>query len=375
MRLALREMRRAKVRFGMLMGAVGLLVFLILFQQTLLTTLLSFFSGALEHQSAQVVVYSDEARKNLEGSVIAPEQVAQTAAVRGVARAEPLGQGTFTIRTSDETLDASLFGYVLGGPGEPTRLEDGRLPRRAGEGVASDIDADRGLEIGERVQVLGPEGTAPIRIVGLASKSRFSVSPTIFTSYRTFEAASRVQSPDATVILPSIVAVAPKPGVDPGALAGRITRQVAGVEALDRATAVDSLPGVSGVTTSFTIILTLAFVVVTLVVGIFFVILTVQKARALTLLRAIGADAGFLTRALLVQVVAVVLGGIVVGAALLALAATASSPNFPISFEVSTVLSRGGAVAVLAVIASLAAIRRVLRIDPAEATVSTGAAR
>ena len=87
-----------------------------------------------------------------------------------------------------------------------------------------------------------------------------------------------------------------------------------GVEALDRATAADSLPGVSGVTTSFTIILTLAFVVVTLVVGIFFVILTVQKSTSLTLLRAIGADAGFLTRSLLVQVVAVVLGGIVFGA-------------------------------------------------------------
>jgi putative ABC transport system permease protein len=368
-------MRRAKVRFGMLMGAVGLLVFLILFQQTLLTTLLSFFSGALEHQSAQVVVYNDEARKNLEGSVVTPEQVAQTAAVRRVARAEPLGQGTFTIRTSEETLDASLFGYVLGGPGAPTRLEDGRLPRRAGEGVASDIDADRGLAIGDRVQVLGPEGSTPIRIVGLASKSRFSVSPTIFVSYRTFEDASRVQNPDASVILPSIVAVTAEPDRDPAALADRITRQVPGVEALDRATAVDSLPGVSGVTTSFTIILTLAFVVVTLVVGIFFVILTVQKAGSLTLLRAIGADAGFLTRALLVQVVAVVLGGIVVGAALLAVAALASSPTFPISFELSTVLSRGAAVAVLAVLASLAAIRRVLRIDPAEATVSMGAAR
>ena len=134
MRFALREMRRAKVRFGMLMGAVGLLVFLILFQQTLLTTLLGFFSGALEHQSAQVVVYNEEARKNLEGSVVTPEQVAQTAVVRGVERAEPLGQGTFTIRTSEETLDASLFGYVLGGPGAPTLLDDGRLPRRGGRG-------------------------------------------------------------------------------------------------------------------------------------------------------------------------------------------------------------------------------------------------
>jgi len=368
-------MRRAKVRFGMLMGAVGLLVFLILFQQTLLTTLLNFFSGALENQSAQVVVYSSEARKNLEGSVVTPAQVAQTAGVRGVARAEPLGQGTFTVRTSQETLDASIFGYVLGGPGAPTRLGEGRLPRRAGEGVASDIDADRGLAIGDRVLVLGPEGSTPIRIVGLASKSRFSVSPTIFVSYRTFEQASRTRNPDAAVVTPSVVAVTPERGVDAGTLASRITRQVPGVEALDRATAVDSLPGVSGVTTSFTIILTLAFIVVTLVVGIFFVILTVQKANALTLLRAIGAGSGYLTRALLVQVFAVVIGGIAVGSALLAIAALASSPTFPISFEIGTVLTRGALVALLAVVASLAAIRRVLRLDPVDATVPLGATR
>ena len=55
MLLGLREIRRAKVRFGLLIGAVGLLVFLIFFQQTLLTNLLGFFTGALENQSGQVV--------------------------------------------------------------------------------------------------------------------------------------------------------------------------------------------------------------------------------------------------------------------------------------------------------------------------------
>ena len=40
--LALHEMRRAKVRFGLLTGAVGLLVFLILFQQALLGGLAAF---------------------------------------------------------------------------------------------------------------------------------------------------------------------------------------------------------------------------------------------------------------------------------------------------------------------------------------------
>jgi putative ABC transport system permease protein len=373
--VALREIRRGRLRFGLILGAVGLLVFLILFQQTLLSTLLSFFSGALANQSAAVVVYSDEARKSLEGSVVTSEQVAATAQVQGVARAEPLGEGTFTVRTTDEALDAALFGYVLDGPGKPTRLVDGRLPRTDGEGVASDIDADRGLGVGDTVEVVGPDTTLPIRIVGLASESRFSVDPVIFVSYATYDDAVRTRNPDAASVTPSIVAVHPDEGVDSSALAARITMQVDGVEALERSEAVDSLPGVAGVKSSFAIVLALAFVVVTLVVGIFFVILTVQKASALTLLRAIGADRWYLTRALLVQVLIVVVGGVALGALLLWLATLASSDTFPISFDASTVVSRGAAVTVLALTASLAAMRRVLRLDPVEATQPLGTLR
>jgi putative ABC transport system permease protein len=373
MRLALREIRGARLRFSLLVGAVGLLVFLVLFQQTLLTTLLDFFSGALEHQSAQVVAYNDEARKNLEGSVVTPAQVASVADVRGVERAEPLGQGTFTVRTQEETLDASLFGYVLGGPGAPTQLEAGRLPRDGNEGVGSDIDAARGFDIGDVVRVLGPEGTLPIHIVGLASNSRFSVDPAIFVSFATFTEATRVKNPDATVVLPSVVAVQVTPDADPATVADRITRRVPGLEALDRQSAADSLPGVSGVKTSFAIILTLAFVVIALVVGIFFVILTVQKSAALTLLRAIGASTSYVMRALLTQVVVVVLAGIALGALLLWFAALASSDTFPISFATGTVVSRGAIVLVLAAIASVGAVRRVLRIDPVAATGSLGA--
>ena len=44
--LAIREIRRAKVRFGLLAGAVGLLVFLIVFLQALFAGLITSFVGA-----------------------------------------------------------------------------------------------------------------------------------------------------------------------------------------------------------------------------------------------------------------------------------------------------------------------------------------
>ena len=374
-RLALREIVRTKLRFSLLAGAVGLLVFLILFQSTLLNTLLSFFSGALETQSAAVVVYSDEARKNPEGSVLPLDTVDAVAAVPGVAQAGPFGVDTVTARAGGDELDVALLGYELDGPGAPTTLVEGRLPKTDGEGVASDIDADRGFAVGDTVRIVGPDGTYPIRIVGLAKNARFSVQPGVFVSYPTFEEASRVKNPDALAVLPSMVLADPESGVSASTVAQRITAQVPGTEALTRADAVQSLPGVSAVKSSFNIIQGLAFIVVILVVGIFFVILTVQKAGALTLLRAIGASSGALVRSLLVQVVIVMTGAIVVGSLLLYLASLGSSADFPISFDVGLVLPRAVALLLLALLASLAAIRRVLRIDPIAATVPAGVDR
>ena len=71
MRLALAEIRRAKLRFGLLIGAVALLVFLILFQQTLAGALLGSFTDGLGKQSAEVLVFNADARGSVEGSVIA----------------------------------------------------------------------------------------------------------------------------------------------------------------------------------------------------------------------------------------------------------------------------------------------------------------
>jgi len=48
--LALREVRRAKARFGLLTAAIALLVFLILTQQAIQNGLLTAFVGAIERQ-------------------------------------------------------------------------------------------------------------------------------------------------------------------------------------------------------------------------------------------------------------------------------------------------------------------------------------
>ncbi|MEY4176103.1 MAG: hypothetical protein RI900_3268 [Actinomycetota bacterium] len=367
--LALKEIKRAKLRFGLLAGAVGLLVFLILFQQALLGGLITQFIGALRNQSADVVVYNDQARQNLEGSRVTPEQVDAVAAVPGVADAAPLGESTFSVTASGKITDAVIFGYRLGGPGEPTTLVEGRLPQGGEEAVASEKDRAEGFDIGDVVSV-EPDGTR-ITVVGLARDINYSVAPVLFVDNATFEAAVRTRNPDAQIVLPSAVAVRVSQGMDPSSVADAVNATVDGVQALTRTQAVDGSPGVSSVRSSFAVILALFYLVVPLVTGLFFLIVTFQKASALTLLRAIGAPTRVLVRGLLVQVVLVMVVGSVIAFGLYA-GALQGVKNLGVRVDPTSALVTSAVVLALALLTSLVAVRRVLRIDPLAATTGAG---
>ena len=369
-RLAIREVRRGRVRFGLLTGAVGLLAFLILFQQTVLTSLITQFVGALRNQSAPVLVYGADARRNVEGSRVTEDTITRIRDVPGVARADHVGEGTFTVTAGGTLHDAVLFGYEIGGLSAPTTLTSGRLPARDDEAVASDLDRRDGFDIGDRIRV-EPDGPE-ITVVGVARDLRFSVAPTLFLTYDTYSRSRLAANPDATTVLPSLAAVEPESGVSPAEVARRITHSVDGVEALDRGRAARESPGVSAVQQSLGIVLLLAYVVVTLVIGFFFMILTVQKAEPLTLLRAVGAPGRYLVRALLAQVVLVVSGGVLVGVALLVVTARAMRGGVAITVEPRSVLVTAAAVLGLSTLASITAARRVLRIQPVGATTGAG---
>ena len=367
MRLALAEIRRAKLRFGLLIGAVALLVFLILFQQTLAAGLLGMFTGGLANQSADVLVFNADARGSVEASVVTPEQVEEVRAVPQVEQAEPLGESTFTVDVGDGVLtDTTIFGYVLEGPGGPTTLVEGRLPDSDGEAVASDVDASKGYDIGDTVRVV--PGDEQIRVVGLASDAQFNVQPTLYTTYATWERLSRSVNPDAPAVLPTLVAVHPAPGADLQATVAAIDGSVAGVEAVATQTAVDNLPGVESISQSFAVILLLAFIVVVLVTWVFFLILTVQKTQSLTLLRAVGASSRYLLANIALQVTIVTVAGVAIASFLLVLATQGGSGGLEVSASPRLILTTGAAILALALISSVASMRRVAKLDPFRAT-------
>jgi putative ABC transport system permease protein len=371
--LAFKEMQRSKVRFGLLIAAVGLLVFLILFQQALQTSLLRSFTGAIQNQTAPVLVYSVDGQRVLQGSVSTPSMEATISATPEVAEAARLSVGTFTVRADDDLVDATLLGYERADLGGPSSIVEGRLPESAGEVAASEEDRSDGFGIGDVVTV--EPGGLTLTVVGLTRQAQLNVGPTLFTTYETFLSAVTARNPDAGSPLPNAIAVRPSSGVSAEALVKAVNAQDESLDALTRSDAADKAPGVSQVRQSFQLIFLLYGLVVPLVTGLFFLIVTFQKANALTLLRALGAPGARLVRSLLLQVVVVIGGGLVVGAIGYALLTMGEIGGLALSFEVTAVLFWSIALLVLGTLSSLVAAKRVLAIDPLAATTGAGVGR
>lgn len=370
--LAVREMRRAAVRFGLLVFAVGLLVFLILIQQALQDGLLTSFVGGIRNQSAPVLVYSVDGQKALQGSIVPPPLEEAVRGTEGVGEAARLGQSTFTVEGVGEgSSDAAIVGTDVPGLGSPTTLSSGERPAADGEAVGSDVDFSLGDEV--TVPAAGP-GAEPVTltVVGLARDVQLNVTPTLYTDFATYEAAVRAANPDATAVLPNAIAVEPADGVDVDQLLERIDAASTEADALTREQAADESPGVAQVRQSFQVIFLLYGMVVPLVTGLFFLIITLQKSGSLTLLRAVGAQGGVLARSLLIQVLVIVGLGLVVGVALYAPLTQLGLGSLTLRFDPTAVLVWSVLLLVLGVLSALVAVRRVLQIDPIEATTGGG---
>lgn len=236
--------------------------------------------------------------------------------------------------------------------------------------MASSADAPDGFDVGD-VVTIEPSGDE-VTIVGLADDAQLNVGPTLFMTYDGYVAAIAARNPDAGTPLPNAIAVAPADGVTPAELVAAINATSDDLDALTRSDAADEAPGVTQVRQSFRVIFGLYALVVPFVTGLFFLILTVQKASALTLLRAIGAPARRLVAALLVQVAIIVVAGLAVGIALYTPLTVVSATALGLQFETTAVIGWSIVLVVLGLLSSLLSARRVLAIDPVTATTNAG---
>lgn len=360
--LAAKEISRAKLRFGLLTGAVALLVFLVLLLSTLSNALVNALIGALQGLQTQGLVYSDTARDNIAASRLDPAVVDAVAAVPGVSSAAAVATFTTKANLAEGETDMQVFGINPTGPGQPSGLSDGRLPQAAGEAA---VDGG-GVAIGDTVTLV-PGGTT-LEVVGLLRGAQFNAIPTAYIDLPTYDQALSAAVPGLPFVPINAVAFDVEEGQDVAAVAETITADVPGAVGYTRDRAVELIPGIESITQSFGILVGLTFIIGIVVIGFFFLILTVQKLRAFTLLRAIGASSKSLAATVAGQIALVVLLASAIAVVLTWLAVRGLNTGLPAQLSPTLIIGTIAAVLIFSLLAGLLSIRRIASIDPASAT-------
>ncbi|MCB1255463.1 MAG: hypothetical protein KDB26_00045 [Microthrixaceae bacterium] len=365
MNITLREMRRSWGRFVLLAGSVTLLAFLILFQQAIQDGLITAFIGAIRNQNAPVLVYSLEGQRTPQASFLSPQQVKDISSVPGVGITARVQQSTYSVKVAGSDVDdASVIGTADPRLFFPRQLSQGRSPSAPDEAIGSSD-----FNLGDVVEIIpSPRGTPmSVKVVGIAENVRLYVTATLFTDIDTSTRIAQAYNPNTPAGLTNVVALIPDKGLDADELTESINSSVDDVDALTREQAAATAPGVAQVVQSFQVIFLLYALVVPLVTGLFFLILTLQKAQALTLLRAMGAQPSFLARSLLIQAAVVLIAGISI-AVLLFLPLSQGGLGGLLSFNGRTVATWSAVLMTLGLASTAASLRMVLRIDPIKAT-------
>jgi putative ABC transport system permease protein len=358
MRLALRELVRRPGRFLVATIVLTFLCVLLLLLGGLLDGLFLGSTGAVRAQRADAITYSANARDSFLRSRIGRAVRAKVEAAKGVERVGGLGVLLLGAVVPGEAkiADVAVLGYELAPNGVPD------VPP-GGHAWADSTLRDHGADLGETMLV-GPART-PIVIDGFVEDTNFLQQGSLWVDLPTWRAAQNANRPDA-FMADDVVQVLVVQGS--GDLRTTIdTATGAATATLTKDEAIYALPGVQAQEDTFNQIIYMTLTVVLAVVGLFFSLLTLERAGLYGVLKAIGASSRTLFGGVLLQATSVAGVAFVVGAAMAMIASVSLAGTVPLQLTPGRFLFTFVALIVSAVLGSALSLRRVTRIDPASA--------
>ena len=362
MRLALRELVRRPGRFGVVGGALTILVLLLLFLGGLLDGLYLNSTGAVRTLDADGIVFSDDARQSFLRSEVDPEVRARIESVDGVAETGGLGFALLgvAIPGADEVADGAVVGY---------ELASGELPEppAPGEAWADRQLADDGAAVGDEVLV-GP-AEVPLQIIGFVDDTNYLQQGGLWVEPGTWRQVLAENRPDAILADGSFQALVVRvgDGADPVEVNEAVDAATGATETLTESEAIAAIPGIVEQNATFTAVIGVTVFVAGLVIALFFALLTLERLGLYAVLKAVGGSSRTLIAGVVVQAVTVAATAFVLGGALTLGLLAVVPDGIPLQLEPSRAVSTFVSVTIAAVAGALVSLRRIARIDPASA--------
>ena len=357
--LAIRELLRRKLQFGLVTGVVALIAYPVLMVTGLGLGLNQFAGTALLALDGDHLAYSDRSNLSVIRSQLSEAQVKDIASAPGVKASAAIGYVAAAIEyRPGEVETGALLGIDLESIAEPKVIEGRALTAQDRRGLLVDRSwaSLTGTRVGDTLQVPVGLATEAFEVVGVVNQGSFFFQPAMFMLRDTWRTVSYravdQQTPYASVVL-----------LQGSGLDGA---RGSGWEVVTKATAFWNIEGVSAQQGTVDALKYMGLLIGAMVIGVFFFVITLQKVALLGVLKAIGASGLYLTMQGMLQVFLVSLVGTAAaaGLAVLTKATVLSSETVPIAFTGSAVISTSVAVVVAGVLGAALSMRQIGKIDP-----------
>ncbi len=345
--LAWNEIRRNKLKFGLIIGVLTMISYLLFLLSGLANGLINMNKEGIDKWQADAIVLNKDANQTVQQSVFNKKDIENK--YKKQATLKQTGEIVSNGHQKDNVL---VFGVEKSSFLVP-RLIEGHKATKDNEVLADETLKNKGFKIGDTLSL--SQSDEKLHIVGFTESAKYNASPVIFTN----DATIAKINPRLTGDKINAVVVRDTNWKDK-----KLNQELEAVSINDF---IENLPGYKPQNLTLNFMISFLFVISATVIGIFLYVMTLQKTSLFGILKAQGFTNGYLANVVISQTLILALFGTAFGLLLTGVTGAFLPDEVPVKFDVLTLLVFAIVLMIVSVLGSLFSILTIRKIDPLKA--------
>ncbi len=345
--LAWNEIRRNKLKFGLIIGVLTMISYLLFLLSGLANGLINMNKEGIDKWQADAIVLNKDANQTVQQSVFNKKDIENK--YKKQATLKQTGEIVSNGHQKDNIL---VFGVEKSSFLVPSLIE-GHKATKDNEVLADETLKNKGFKIGDTLSL--SQSDEKLHIVGFTESAKYNASPVNFTN----DATIAKINPRLTGDKINAVVVRDSNWKDK-----KLNQELEAVSINDF---IENLPGYKPQNLTLNFMISFLFVISATVIGIFLYVMTLQKTSLFGILKAQGFTNGYLANVVISQTLILALFGTAFGLLLTGVTGAFLPDAVPVKFDVLTLLVFAIVLMIVSVLGSLFSILTIRKIDPLKA--------
>lgn len=345
--LAWNEIRRNKLKFGLIIGVLTMISYLLFLLSGLANGLINMNKEGIDKWQADAIVLNKDANQTVQQSVFNKKDI------ENKYKKQATLKQTGEIVSNGHQKDNVLVFFVEKSSFLVPSLIEGHKATKDNEVLADETLKNKGFKIGDTLSL--SQSDEKLHIVGFTESAKYNASPVIFTN----DATIAKINPRLTGDKINAVVVRDTNWKDK-----KLNQELEAVSINDF---IENLPGYKPQNLTLNFMISFLFVISATVIGIFLYVMTLQKTSLFGILKAQGFTNGYLANVVISQTLILALFGTAFGLLLTGVTGAFLPDAVPVKFDVLTLLVFAIVLMIVSVLGSLFSILTIRKIDPLKA--------